>query len=64
MKKVKVGVIGCGRISPQYLDNLVHRFQFCLEVVACADVVREAAEQRATETDLEKQRVAFRAKPK
>ena len=49
MEKTKVGVIGCGRISPQYLDNLVQRFQFCLDVVACADVVREAAEQRAKE---------------
>lgn len=49
MKKAKVGVIGCGRISPQYLDNLVQRFQFCLEVVACADAIREAAETRARE---------------
>jgi predicted dehydrogenase len=49
MKKVKVGVIGCGQISPQYLDNLVQRFQFCLDIVACADVVHEAAEQRARE---------------
>ncbi len=47
MDKVKVGVIGCGRISPQYLDNLVKRFPFCLDVVTCADIVREAAETRA-----------------
>ena len=49
MQKAKVGVIGCGRISSQYLDNLVQRFQFCLDVVACADVIREAAERRAEE---------------
>lgn len=49
VEKAKVGVIGCGRISQQYLDNLVRRFQFCLDVVACADIVREAAEGRATE---------------
>jgi predicted dehydrogenase len=49
MDKVRVGVIGCGRISPQYLDNLVRRFHFCLDVVSCADIVREAAERRAEE---------------
>lgn len=49
MQKAKVGIIGCGRISPQYLDNLVQRFQFCLEVAACADAIREVAESRARE---------------
>ena len=49
MKKATVGVIGCGQISSQYLDNLVHRFQFCLEVVALADINREAAERQADE---------------
>ena len=49
MKKVNVGVIGCGRISGQYLENLVRRFPFCLNTVACADLVREAAQSRAEE---------------
>lgn len=49
MEKVRVGVIGCGRISRQYLDNLTQRFQFCVDVVACADILREAAERRAEE---------------
>jgi len=49
VEKAKIGVVGCGRISPQYLDNLVRRFPFCMEVVACADLIREAAEQRAQE---------------
>lgn len=49
MEKVKIGVIGCGRISGQYLDNLAERFSYCLDVAACADIVREAAESRADE---------------
>jgi predicted dehydrogenase len=52
--KVRVGVIGCGRISGQYLENLVHRFSFCLEVVACADLVPAHAEQRAKEFGLDR----------
>ncbi|HUT19677.1 MAG TPA: Gfo/Idh/MocA family oxidoreductase [Anaerolineae bacterium] len=49
MDKVGVGVIGCGRISGQYLENLVRRFSFCLETLACADLVPAHAEQRAQE---------------
>ena len=49
MNKVNVGVIGCGRISGQYLENLVRRFSFCLDTVACADLMREAAESQAAE---------------
>jgi predicted dehydrogenase len=54
MKKVGVGVIGCGRISGQYLENLVNRFSFCLDVVACADIVGERAESRADEFGMSK----------
>jgi predicted dehydrogenase len=49
IEKTNVGVIGCGRISPQYLENLVHRFGFCLNTVALADIVPEAAQTRARE---------------
>jgi predicted dehydrogenase len=49
MDKVSVGVIGCGRISGQYLENLVRTFSFCLDTVACADLVSAHAEQRAQE---------------
>lgn len=49
MPKAKVGVIGCGAISATYLDNLVNRFPFCTEVVACADLIRERAQARAQE---------------
>ena len=44
---VKIGVIGCGNISPIYLKN-AKRFQV-LDIVACADLIRERAESRAAE---------------
>lgn len=44
---VKVGVIGCGNISPQYFRGCK---QFgILDVVACADVIMERAQARAAE---------------
>ena len=49
IEKVNIGVIGCGRISPQYLENLVRRFSLCLNTVALADIVPEAAASRAEE---------------
>ena len=49
MEKVQVGVMGCGRISPQYLENLVRRLSFCLDTVALADIIPEAAQARAQE---------------
>jgi len=49
MDKVNIGVTGCGRISGQYLENLVRRFPFCLNTAACTDLVREAAASRAEE---------------
>jgi predicted dehydrogenase len=48
MEKVKIGVIGCGQISKTYLRNLTKQFDH-LEVIACADVVPELAQQRAQE---------------
>ncbi|HET6386464.1 MAG TPA: Gfo/Idh/MocA family oxidoreductase [Armatimonadota bacterium] len=49
MRRIKIGVVGCGRISGQYLENLVRRFPFCIEVVACADIVEAAGRARAEE---------------
>jgi predicted dehydrogenase len=49
MKKVKVGVIGCGQISGIYLQNCTQTFNQILEVVACADLVPELARKRAEE---------------
>jgi predicted dehydrogenase len=42
-KKTGVGVVGCGAISGIYLKNC-HQFFRNIEVVACADLVREKAE--------------------
>lgn len=35
MNKMKVGVIGCGRISDVYYENMIHKFEI-LHVSACA----------------------------
>ncbi len=47
MGKVRVGVIGCGKISPAYF-KMAPNFPV-MEIVACADLFREAAEARAKE---------------
>jgi predicted dehydrogenase len=43
---LKVGLIGCGNISDVYLKNA--RKLDAIEVVACADLVRQRAEAKAT----------------
>lgn len=48
MEPVKVGVIGCGRISGIYLKTCTQVFDL-LEVVACADLVPELAQTQAAE---------------
>ncbi|MBM7582516.1 putative dehydrogenase [Caldicoprobacter guelmensis] len=53
MRKVKVGIVGCGNISGIYLKNCSQRFEI-LEVVACADLVLERAQARAKEFDIPK----------
>ena len=47
MKKVRVGVIGCGMISEMYLKNMTGMFGSVLHVQACADLSDEAAAKRA-----------------
>ncbi len=49
--KVKVGLIGCGNISRQYVKGC-RQFEI-LDVVACADVVPSQAETLAAEFELE-----------
>lgn len=46
MKKVKIGVIGCGMISEVYMKNIKDRFGN-MELVSCADLLPEAAKKRA-----------------
>jgi predicted dehydrogenase len=48
MKKMPIGVLGCGQISGIYLQNCTQGFGI-LEVAACADLVPELAVQRAAE---------------
>jgi len=48
MDQVKIGVIGCGRISGIYLQNCTQAFDL-LEVAAIADLIPELARQRAAE---------------
>jgi len=48
MKKVKVGIIGCGNISGIYLKNCSQTFEI-LDLVACADLIPERAQAKAEE---------------
>jgi predicted dehydrogenase len=52
MEKTRIGVVGCGNISPTYLRNCA-RFKH-LEVVACADLIRGRAEAKAKEFNIPK----------
>ncbi len=51
-RKVKVGVIGCGNISPIYF-KAGKRFEI-LDIVACADLVMDRAKSRAAEFGVSK----------
>ena len=44
MRKMKIGVIGCGAISDIYLTNLTEHFEN-VEVVACSDISQEKAQE-------------------
>ena len=46
MEPVRVGVVGCGKISEVYLKNLTSSAE--VEVVACSDVVAERAHSMAS----------------
>ena len=54
MKKVGVGIIGCGAISPAYMSNMRDEFPGLLEMKACADLYVEAAQKRAAEFGIPK----------
>jgi predicted dehydrogenase len=47
MQKMKVGLIGCGRISKAYCTHIQQ--QGVVEIAACADLVPALAEERARE---------------
>ncbi len=46
----KIGVVGCGNISPAYFRGCKHYRN--IEMVACADISRDAAESRAEEFEV------------
>ncbi|HUG10543.1 MAG TPA: Gfo/Idh/MocA family oxidoreductase [Opitutaceae bacterium] len=46
-RKIRIGIIGCGKISDQYFDGL--RRYTVLDVVACADLDADRARAKATE---------------
>lgn len=52
MRRVIVGVIGCGMISEIYLKNCMQVFNNVLEVVAVAELVSELATRRAEEFNI------------
>lgn len=51
-RKIKTAVIGSGRISGEYLTNMMHTFSN-LEVVACSSAHMENARKRAAEFGIE-----------
>lgn len=53
MKKVKVGIVGCGNISGIYLKNCTQTFSI-LEVAAVADLIPERARAKAEEFGIPK----------
>ena len=53
MRKLKVGILGCGVISNTYLGD-IKNFYPDLEIMACADLVKELAEKKAKEFGIAK----------
>ena len=49
MTKYRVGIMGCGRISNQYLQNFRDWFPATVELAACADINADAARAIAKE---------------
>ncbi|MGH4050804.1 MAG: Gfo/Idh/MocA family protein [Clostridium sp.] len=51
MRKIKVGVVGCGCISDIYLTNLKSMFSN-IELVGCADLIQERATEKAQKYEI------------
>lgn len=49
MKKLRVGIVGIGKISGIYLQNLTGMFADRVSVVAVADLIKERAEEAAAQ---------------
>jgi predicted dehydrogenase len=52
LRRMKIGVIGCGVISGIYLKNCTQMFDNLVEVAAVADLVPELAQKRAEECNI------------
>ena len=48
MKKIGIGIIGCGNISDIYLKNLSTLFK-SIDLIGCADIVEEKAKEKSEE---------------
>lgn len=53
MRKVKIGIIGCGVISNTYILNIKSMFGW-LEIVACADILVNKAKETAEKYSIPK----------
>ena len=57
MKKIKVGVVGCGGICKgTYMENMVNKFE-TIEVVACADLIDSRAQYMVDKYGIKKMTV-------
>ncbi|MBR3893879.1 MAG: Gfo/Idh/MocA family oxidoreductase [Clostridia bacterium] len=53
MKKVRIGFVGCGCISPIYLKNFTKMFKE-VEIIGVCDLIRERAEKAVAEYNIPK----------
>ena len=47
MRKIKIGIVGCGNISGIYFENLTKTFSQIVEVAAISDIMAERANEAA-----------------
>ena len=51
---INVGVVGCGNISPVYLENICRNFSDVINLVACSDLSNERAVATSKKFDIPK----------
>ena len=51
---INVGVVGCGNISPVYLENICRNFSDVINLVACSDLSNERALATSKKFDIPK----------
>jgi len=54
MKKINVGIVGCGNISGIYFENLCNVFNNIVDVVACSDLQIKRAKEKKEEFGIDK----------